>query len=167
MQAPDGWMFRQTRVIVPSLEEKDLEWLKKNEPFLVLGELQAGAHWLGVVEIPTILAMMGMAGPPGLFGYAYLIDPDETETSPRMYLTTLVGERVCLPQHDQRDIVKWDVLGVQPSSGALYTHIVFKGPGLPSFIEQFEKEGTHIVPAKDYEVPKEILSQVLARRSAK
>lgn len=162
--APDGWGFSQTRVLMPSFAEDDLEWLKRNEPFAIQGSLQAGAQFLELVEIPTILTMMGVAGPPGLFGYAYLVDPDSTELEQHLFLSTVVGHRVCLPLPFQAETVSWRVLGIHPSAGALCTHIAFQGPGLAPFIEEFREAGTRIIAAKDYEVPKAVLSQVMARR---
>jgi len=85
---------RVFRVFIPDIT---LAEAQHNDPYVLKIVLPAGSHFFGVPQIASPLAGMGMlAGTPQV-SYAFLCDPDETETR-NVYITAVFSERA-FPWH--------------------------------------------------------------------
>lgn len=134
--------MRKVRVVAPSFEQEDLVWMKKGEPFLMRGNLESDALYLGTVPLPSIGDILGVAMGPGLPSFAFLSAEDADEVETTIWFAQ-PGEHISGGQ----------ALSPVAIGGAVYVAV-------RELEERPIPEGTHVVKMKDYAIPRDFLNNI-------
>lgn len=159
---------RAFNIFVPDVT---LEDVRKNDQYVLRIQVPRGAALLGVTQIASPLAGLGvLAGSPQV-AYAFLCDPDEEETT-NVYVTAVFSEQT-FPWHAKTGSLEplrkytkggcleilhaapahCEPIGITSHSGVPLLHV--RVDVAPEKYEVFEAElhaaGYMVIPAKPYE----------------
>lgn len=144
--------FREIRIYMPNIvDQKQIDALKSNKPFLMRANLPKHSSFVGVVSIPSLVDMLGFSGGGGPPGYAFAVDPEVTETK-KVYFAAVMPNRP-MPKFET-GMVSYSALGVAQSVGILYGHFLLHGPGVEDgTLERVVEQEGLIVDMITYEPP--------------
>ena len=145
-------MQREIRIYMPNIvDTKQVEALKSNKPFLMRADVPKTATFLGVTSIPSIVDMLGFSGGGGPPGYAYSVDPEETETRKAIFAAVMPNKQ--LPKLET-GMIAYIPLGVAQSVGILYGHFILHGPAVEDgTVEKLVGDEGLIIDMITYEPP--------------
>lgn len=159
------------RILTPCVGPENIEALKENKPFLMRADLELGAQFIQVVSLPTLVDMLGFSGGGGAPAYGFLVNEEQVDKELVLFISLAPNTPVYLPVLDadatssmriEDPNVRWAVLGITQSMGALLTHFILRGPGVEEIIE--EAEEVIVVDMVDYKIPELLRQKILPGR---
>lgn len=148
------------RIMMPDHEQLKPEMLASMKGYVLEVEMPVLAQWVGCVNIPSLLDMLGgnIGGP---MGFAFLTDDEDmqAETKKHWFISVTPGVPWAVP--DDVDPVS---CGVSAVAGILYGHFKLEGEGVPAYLAQLAERGIPVLASREYKVPTTVQEALTSAR---
>lgn len=145
---------RELLILQPAATKpEELEELKEDRPFVMRGTIPAGAQFVQLLTIPTIVDMIGFSSGGGPPAFAYLVNPESTEMTQVLWFMVAPGVTFVVP--DLEEELEGSFLGVIQTLGMLLGAMEIRGgeEAVSDLTTMFSVAGSMVFNMVPYKVP--------------